>query len=560
MIFKSNEIIYFLLSIGIILLFGRGFGELFRKFKQPIIIGEIIAGIFLGPTVFGSIAPDLYALLFNYSLSVNTAFYGINLVALVLLMLVLGLEIDLSLALTQGKAASFISTLGVLFPFILGFSVSYFFPNVMGISNDEMKLPFSLFIGTALSITALPVVAKTLMDLNLFKTDTGLLIITSAMFNDLIGWIVFSLIIGMIGHSLHPLEFHWLIIALISFILITLVIGRKLINYIIPKLEKITSYPGGIINFIFVLGLLFASITEYIGVHAIFGAFIIGIAIGDSVHLKEDTREIIQQFVTNIFAPIFFVSIGLKINFISNLDLLLVLIFVLLSVSGKMAGSLLGAKLGGISRDKSIIIGIGLNAHGAIEIILGTIALQNNLIQEKVFVALVIMALTTSITSAPFMNYFVNRSKKYLRFVDLVKTENVFFSNAESKDELIKELCNKISIYHKLSNEKLLSEVMAREELISTGLEKHLAIPHAKVNVPNPLIAVAIHKQGIDFDSLDGLPAKLIVLLVTPKNDPELQLKLLAEISKTLCDIEKIKKLVGSENATEFVINLKQLS
>lgn len=560
MIFHSNEIIYFLISIGVILLFGRGFGELFRKFKQPIIIGEIIAGIFLGPTVLGSLAPNLYNLLFNYSVSVNVAFYGINMIALVLLMLVLGLEIDLSLALTQGKAASLISILGVLFPFAFGFVMAYSFPQTMGIFDESMRLPFSLFIGTALSITALPVVAKTLMDLNLFKTDTGLLIITSAMFNDLIGWIIFSLVIGMIGQSLHPLEFHWLIITLISFVVVTLLVGRKLINYLIPKLEKYTSYPGGIINFIFVLGLLSASFTEFIGVHAIFGAFIIGIAIGDSVHLKEDTREIIQQFVTNIFAPIFFVSIGLKINFITNLDLFLVITFLVLSVSGKMTGSLIGAKLGGISKDKSIIIGLGLNAHGAIEIILGTIALQSNLIQDKVFVALVIMALVTSITSAPLMNYFIKRSKRYLRFVDLAKSENVFFTNAQTKNDVIKELCSKISIYHKLSSEKLLEEVLAREELISTGLEKHLAIPHAKVNIPNPLVAVAIHKQGVDFDSLDGLPAKLIILLVTPKNDPESQLKLLAEISKTLGDAEKISRLIESAHATDFILNLKQLS
>ncbi|MEW6194455.1 MAG: cation:proton antiporter [Bacteroidota bacterium] len=557
---SSLEIIYFLLSIGVILLFGRGIGELFRNIKQPIIIGEIIAGIFLGPTILGSISPSLYNYLFNYSPQVNIAFNGFNLLALVLLMLVLGLEIDLSLALSQGKAASLISVFGVIIPFTLGFAVSYLFPTSLGITDVSMKLPFSLFIGTALSITALPVVAKTLMDLNLFKTDIGLTIITSAMFNDLIGWIVFSLIIGMLGHTLHPMEFHWLIISIISFVSIVLLIGRKLINYVIPKLEKVTSYPGGIINFIFVLGLLSAVITEYIGIHAIFGAFIMGIAIGDSVHLKEDTREIIQQFVTNIFAPIFFVSIGLKINFITNFDLLLVIIFLSLSVAGKMLGSLLGARLGGIKKENSIIIGLGLNVHGAIEIILGTIALQNNLIQERVFVALVIMALTTSITSAPLMNYFLKRSRKFLSFVKLVKSENVFFTNAKTKSEVIKELCNKISIYHKLSNEKLLEEVLTREELISTGLEKHLAIPHAKVNIPNPLVAVAIHKDGIEFDSLDGLPAKLIILLITPQNDPELQLKLLAEISRMLGDKERIDKLINSGNATEFVSNLNQLS
>ncbi len=558
--FTSIEIVYFLLGIGVILLIGRGIGEVLRKFRQPIVIGEIIAGIILGPTIFGSIFPEFYNSLFNYSTATNFAFNGITELSLVMLLLVLGLEIDLSLALTQGKTASIVSILGVVFPFSIGFVVAYLFPYQMGINNFDMRLPFALFIGTALSITALPVVAKALMDLNIFKTEIGLLIITSAMFNDLIGWIIFSIIIGMIGHSTHAMGLQWLILSLIGFVLFTLLIGRRIINYIIPKLEKFTSYPGGILNFIFVLGLLSAAFTEYIGVHAIFGAFIIGIAIGDSVHLKQDTREIIQQFVTNIFAPIFFVSIGLRINFIVNFDLFLILIFLILSFTGKMLGSILGAKLGGIDKNKAVIIGFGLSAHGAMEIILGTIALQNNLIQEKVFVALVIMALVTSITSAPLMSYFLKRNKRMSGFLELLKAENIFFTNAATKTEVIKELCIKVSKYHKLSNEKLIEEVMSREELFSTGLEKHLAIPHAKVNVPDPIIAIAVHKTGIDFNSHDGLPAKIIILLITPQNDPELQLKLLAEISGTIGKEEIINRLSESRNPTEFISNIKQLS
>ena len=557
--FTSIEIIYFLLSIGIILLAGRGIGELFRKIKQPIIIGEIIAGIILGPTILGSLFPDIYSQLFNYSQPLNFAFNGLIELSLVMLLLVLGLEIDLSLALTQGKTASYVSILGVLFPFSIGFAVAYLFPHQMGINDASMQLPFALFIGTALAITALPVVAKALMDLNLFKTEIGILIITSAMFNDLIGWIIFSVIIGMLDYSSHGLALPWLLTTLVIFVVFIFLVGRKFINYLIPKIEKHASYPGGILNFIFVLGLFAAAFTEFIGVHAIFGAFIIGIAIGDSVHLKEDTREIIQQFITNIFAPLFFVSIGLGINFINNFDVLLVLAFLAMSVTGKMIGSLIGAKLGGISKDKSIIIGLGLNAHGAMEIILGTIALQNNLIHERVFVALVIMALVTSITSAPLMNFFLKKSKQLVSFKGLLKADNIFFTQAVNKKDVIVELCKKISKYHKLGNDKIIAEVFAREELISTGLEKHLAIPHAKVNVQNPIVAVAVHKDGIDFDSLDGLPAKVIVLLITPSNDPELQLKLLAEISKSIGNIDIINKLADSKNAAEFILNIKQV-
>lgn len=555
-----QEITLFFICVSVLLFFARATGELIRYFKQPIVIGEIFAGIILGPTILGSIFPDMFNYLFHDSGTVNIALQGLITLGVVMLLLVSGLEIDLSILVTQGKTASLVSLMGILFPFSLGFFAAYYFPQELGASDVNLRFVFALFVGTALSITALPVVARTLMDLNLFKTDIGFLIIASAMFNDLVGWIIFSLILGMIGGQSHGVPFSSLLLLLTGFVLFTLLIGRKIINYILPYLEKFTTYPGGVLNFIFVLGFLGAAFSEYIGVHAIFGAFIVGIAIGDSVHLKEQTREIIHQFVTNIFAPLFFVSIGLRVNFIQNFDPGIVLIFLVLAFAGKVIGCGLGAYWGGMSKEESLAIGFGMNSRGAMEIVLGTLAFQTGLIHEKVFVALVIMALVTSISSAPMMSFFLKKSKQLVSFVGLLKPEIIFFSKASTKKEIIKELCDKISIYHKLSSEKIFNEVMVREELISTGLEKHLAIPHAKVDIQKPLIAVAINKNGIEFDSIDGLPAKLIVLLVTPKNDPELQLKLLAEISKTLGNKDEIDRLVELNNATEFVLNFKQLS
>jgi mannitol/fructose-specific phosphotransferase system IIA component (Ntr-type) len=237
----------------------------------------------------------------------------------------------------------------------------------------------------------------------------------------------------------------------------------------------------------------------------------------------------------------------------------LITVFLVLAFAGKVIGCGLGAYWGGINKNNSLAIGFGMNSRGAMEIILGIIALRYNLIQEKVFVALVIMALVTSITSAPLMSYFLKRSKKVSAFVDLLKPENIFFSDATDKKDIISELCFKISSCHKLSNEKIIKEVFAREKLLSTGLEKHLAIPHAKVNVPEPIVAVAVHKEGIDFDSHDGLPAKIIILLITPQNDSEIQLKLLAEISGKIGKEEVVNMLVESKNPTEFILNIKQL-
>lgn len=556
---NSSEITIFLIGISIMLLLARGLGELLRLIKQPIIIGEIFAGIILGPTLLGNISPEIYNTLFESSENNKIALEGITNLAVVMLMLVSGLEVDLSIMLKQGKLALATSTMGIIIPFTLGFGVSYLFPEFMGIKDENMILVFSLFIGTALSITALPVVARTLMDLNIFRSEMGLIIIASAMLNDLMGWIIFSVILSMLGTAGHGLSFETTITSTFLFIFITLLIGRKLIHKILPVIQEKLTFPGGVLNFILILGFLSAAFTEYIGIHAIFGAFIIGVAIGDSASLKEGTREIIHQFVTNIFAPLFFVSIGLRVNFIEYFDLTLVLIFIALAFIGKVAGCGLGAYWGGANRNDSMVIGFGMNSRGAMEIILGILALEFGLIQEKVFVALVIMALVTSVSSAPLMNLFLVDRRK-TNFTHLLKLKNIFISKAVDKKSILNELVNNIYKEINIPKDILLNEIIKREDLIPTGIANYLAIPHAKVDIKKPVIAVAINKSGLDFEAADGELSKIIILLLTPKSENEMQLKLLAEIANLFADKIHAEEIIECGTPEEILHMLQDFS
>ena len=542
------------------LLFARMFGEGVRMFKQPLVVGEIIAGIVLGPTIFGLLFPSTFHLIFISSVAVNAALQGITILAVTMLLLTSGLEVNLAFIIRQSKTAILISLMGIVFPFSIGFLTAYFFPVTMGIKETDMRLIFSLFVGTALSITALPVVARTLMDLNIFKTKIGSLIIASAMFNDLAGWLIFSVILALMGEESHRFGFTTVIFFIVLFAAAVLLVGRKIFDYVLGFLERKGNHPGLILNVILILGFLGAAFTESIGIHAIFGAFIVGLAIGDSAHLKEHTREIIQQFVTNIFAPLFFVSIGLKVNFIDNFDWQIVLTFLVLAFVGKVVGCGLGAYWGGMSKEDSIAVGFGMNSRGAMEIVLGILAFQAGLIHEKVFVALVVMALVTSMSSAPVMNYYLKKSKKKLTFDELLKPESLFFSSATDKQSVIKELCNNIGAINKLNSNELFSKVIEREQQISTGLANHLAIPHARIDASYPLVAVAINKQGIEFDSIDGLPAKIIVLLITPNSEPELQLKILAEISRKFRKANSTEEILNMNSKEEIISKLKQLS
>jgi len=401
---SQQEIMSLLIQLSVMLAMGRAFAELARKLKQPAVVGEIIAGILLGPTILGTISQDGFHSLFPPGSS-SLVLDGFVQVAVVLLLFIAGLEVDLHIVWQQGRQAVYTSFFGLVVPFFFGFLFPYLFPDFFGSDNSANHLAFSLFMGTSMAITALPVIARILMDLGIFKSRMGMLVISSAMITDIIGWLIFSVVLGMIGKGHQNMSLSYTIVLTISFTAIMLTLGRGLVNRILPWVNKKMAWPGGLLSLSLALCFIGAAFTEYIGIHALFGAFIIGITLGDSEHLSERAKEIVHQFINNIFAPLFFVSIGLKVNFLVNFDWALTLAILAIAFAGKIIGSGLGTRLGGFTWRESAAAGFGMNARGAMEIILGLIALENGLINEKVFVSLVIMALVTSMTSGPIMKW-----------------------------------------------------------------------------------------------------------------------------------------------------------
>jgi len=400
------ELIQLMVQLSVMLALGRWMAEIARKFKQPAVVGEILAGIILGPTILGMISPDSFAMLFPKAGNSTLALDAFTKIAVVLLLFIAGLEVDLHIVFQQGKQAISASFLGLIIPFFLGFSIPYSFPAFFGNAGRGDQFLFSLFMGTAMAISALPVIVRILMDLKLFKTKIGMLVVASAMIDDVIGWMIFSVILGMIRKSGH-ISIGYTFLLTLGFAVFMLTIGRWILNKILPWVNKNLAWPGGLLSLSLSLCFLGAAFTESIGIHAIFGAFMVGVALGDSKHLSEKAKEIVHQFINNIFAPLFFVAIGLKVNFVLNFDLMLTLVILFIAFAGKLIGSGLGAYLGGFSKRESLAVGFGMNARGAMEIILGLIALEAGLINETIFVSLVIMALVTSMTSGPMMKWIL---------------------------------------------------------------------------------------------------------------------------------------------------------
>jgi Kef-type K+ transport system membrane component KefB/mannitol/fructose-specific phosphotransferase system IIA component (Ntr-type) len=552
----QHDVMIMFLALATLLGTAKLAGELMQKLGQPSVLGEIFAGILLGPTVLGHFRPQIYTFLFPSTGSMPIVLETVTTIGVVFFLLTAGLEIDLRSIFRQGKSALLVSFFGVIIPFSLGFLAAGAFPQFLGAGVGASRLIFALFVGTALSISALPVIAKILMDLNLLRTEMGTVVMSSAMFDDLVGWILFSMILGMMNASSHSFDGVKRTILLVAgFTLLALTVVRWLIDKILPFIQAHTSWPGGVLGFIFTLTLAGAAFAEFAGIHAVFGAFITGIAVGESTHLRKRTSEHIHSIVTNVFAPFFFASIGLRTNFVSNFNLSLTAAIIGVACLGKLLGAGWGARLGGMDRRTSWGVGLAMNARGAMEMILGLLALQAGLIRETMFVALVVMALFTSLVSAPAIHFLLRR-RQTLTLKDNVTTK-LFLPDMKhrSKSEVLQHLCEIAADAVSNAPERFLRLVSERERVIPSGWENGLAVPHARVEgLPHPIVVIAKSEAGIDFNARDGKLSRLIILILT--GDNQSQHDLLGNAEEMFSRKEAIDQVLEASTFVELVAAL----
>jgi Kef-type K+ transport system membrane component KefB/mannitol/fructose-specific phosphotransferase system IIA component (Ntr-type) len=555
--FTRHEIVILFISLGFMLGAGKLFGELFRRMKLPPIIGEILAGIVIGRSLMGRIAPDFYEWMFRTGSRSETGLDSFILLGMVLLLLVAGLEVDLSSVIRQGRSVFWMSSCTILIPLAAGTALPVLFPGLFPGGDNTRILP--LFTGVALAISALPVIARILLDTGLFHSDFGMLVLASATINDLVGWLIFSIIMQLaVSGAVNALAVAQTTGITLIFALLILTVVRSLINNALPWVKANTEWPGGVIVFVVITGLIFSSASEAIGVHAIFGAFLAGIAIGDSPHLREHTREIINQFASNIFAPLFFVSIGLRIDFVTNFNPILTLVITLLAFATKLGGAAAGGLLSRMPLRASLPVGAALSARGAMEIILGLYAMKYAVISEETFVSIVVMALATSLISAPLIRVFFKTEKK-LSLMDLLETRLFIPAlDADSPEGAIRRLAAAAALKTGLADSLIAVKVIEREMMMSTGLGEEIAVPHARMeDITQPCLAVAISPEGIDFNAPDGEPARLIFMILSPANDQNSQIQILAQISRIFGN-QDIKRLaLQARNFVEFVAAIK---
>jgi Kef-type K+ transport system membrane component KefB/mannitol/fructose-specific phosphotransferase system IIA component (Ntr-type) len=551
----SHHIIVLFLSLGVLLAVARVLGELAQRFHQPAVLGELIAGVLLGPTVLGSLAPELNAFLFPLQGLNAIALDTIGKLAIVLFLLVAGMEVDLSTIWKQGAIGGKVGITSMIIPFPIALTTALVVPAALDRPLDADPLIFALFFAIAISISALPIIAKTLMDMGLYRSDLGMVVISAAIFNDLVGWIVFAVILGLIGSPSGNANPIVLTIALtLAFVGGVLTLGRWLIHKTLPLVQAYTRWPAGELSFALALGLFGAALTEWIGIHAIFGAFIVGAAIGDSSHLRERSRVTIENFVSFIFAPVFFASIGLKVNFLTHFDLSLVMMVIVIACLCKIAGGVIGARWGKMPPREAWAVSFAMVSVGAMGIIVGMIALEAGIIREGLFVALLIMAMVTSMISGPSLQLIL-RTQKQWRLSDILSSKRFLRElSATSRREVIHAMTVTACALEDLDASAVEAAVWTREEALSTGIGNRVALPHARVEgLREPLVVVGLSAAGIDFDAPDGKLANVIFLILTPGNDPGAQLAIVAEIARRFRDPHMSDYALRTENFTDFL-------
>ncbi|MDD5069816.1 MAG: cation:proton antiporter [Candidatus Omnitrophica bacterium] len=558
---NEHNLFIFLVQIAILLSLARGLGELLRKWEQPSLTAELLVGILLGPTILGRFFPFWHNVIFPADIVQQSMLETVAWIGILFFLMESGLEIDFASAWKQRGSALKIAITDIVVPMVIAFIPCYFLPDFY-LANPEQRLLFAIFMATAMTISDLPITARTLHDLKIFKTDLGFLIMSALSVNDIIGWLIFTLVLGVFTQANIDLS-NILVVAAttIAFTVVCLTIGRKIVDKIIIGIKnRKMPQPGIPLTFICVLGALCGAITQRIGIHALFGFFIAGIMAGESRALSENARQIISQMVYAIFVPLFFVNIGLKVDFLKSFDIFLVLFVSSIGILGKFLGAWLGVNLTNLPKTNRLSIAVAHTPGGAMVIVVGLLALEYNLINEPMFVAIVFGAVISSVILGPWFNYSIKK-RKQVSILEYFSARGIVGSvKTNSRDNAIEELCAIAVNQSDLDNEIIRDAVLKRENEMGTAIEEGIAVPHARLaEIKRPLVIFGKSREGIEWNAPDGKPIHFIFLILTHHDDYDTQVQILSFIATAMREEKVRESLMNSSSETEIWTRLQEI-
>ena len=390
-------------QIIVILIAARIFNRIFRMLGQPPVMGEMVAGIVLGPSVMGLIYPGAMSFVFPAA-SMDTLRL-LSQLGVVLFMFVVGMELNLTHIREKGSASIMISHASILVPFVMGTALSLFLFQPLAPAGTSFTA-FALFIGVAMSITAFPVLARILEDRGLSKTVLGSIAITCAAVDDVTAWCVLALVIAIVKSSGIVVSVGTIVFTA-AFVLAMLIIVRPWLGRSVKHETYGRSADRRLITAVMVIVLACSLITEVIGVHALFGAFMAGVIMPESSEFRTFLREKLETFSSSALLPLFFAFTGLRteIGLLNDWSSwLTTIIIIAVAIAGKLGGSMFMSRWTGMSWSHSFAIGVLMNTRGLIELVVLNIGYDLGILSGRIFAMLVIMALVTTFITGPLLS------------------------------------------------------------------------------------------------------------------------------------------------------------
>jgi Kef-type K+ transport system membrane component KefB/mannitol/fructose-specific phosphotransferase system IIA component (Ntr-type) len=555
-----------MVQVLVVLALARLLGEFFRFANQPPLGGEILAGVLLGQTVLGNLAPDLFASLFPIDEVQDAMFRATAELGIMFLLLMVGLEVNVASAWKMRNQTFTVAVTGVVVPLALGVGVSWLLYEEWIEGMTTAQLPFSLLVGAGVSITAITVVARVLFDLKVIKSDLGLFLVSAMALNELLGWAVLAVVLGLVGiEGAGQGDASGLagsLLGVLAFSAFALTLGRSLTTRCLLWMEaRGLPSPEAPLSLVTCLGLLGGVITSWLGIHPVFGFLLAGMMAGDPRALSEHTRSIIEQMVGAIFVPLFFAGICLRIDFIQDFNLSTVAIVTALSVGGKFIGAGMGTLMVELPAANRMPVAIAHIPGGPMGVLLASVAISQDIIGPQMFVALVIASVVSALLVGPAFAWQLAKLQTQDVSGYFARERVLWDLRVASRTDAIDQLTAHAARAEGMADLETLRRAVAEREAVGgTGVGGGIAVPHARIaGLPAPLVVCGLCKDGVEWDAVDGKPAHLIFLILTSTADEaDIQLEILASIASSFSDRATSQRLLDSRSLDAAWENLRR--
>jgi Kef-type K+ transport system membrane component KefB len=518
----SHPLSILLLQIVTIILFARLFAWICKKLDQPTVIGEIAAGIILGPSLLGMYLPEVFSVIFPAS-SLNTLQF-LSQIGLILFMFVVGMELDLSVLKDQAREAVIISHASIIIPFTLGTGLAYFIYS--NFAPDGVPfISFGLFMGISMSITAFPVLARIVQERGIHKSRIGTIAITCAAVDDITAWSLLAMVIAIVNSGSLASS-----LVTISLAILYVLIALKLVKPFLKRISDLHPTRQNLnkseIAIFFLVLIGSAYLTEIIGIHALFGAFMAGVIMPNNQRFKQILIEKIEDIALVLLLPLFFVYTGLRteIGLLDSLYLWSVCgLVVVVAVIGKFGGSTAAARFVGQNWKDSFTIGALMNTRGLVELVALNIGYDLGILTPEIFTMLVLMALITTIMTAPSLNLIDKYNRRYAQLIaPVTKTEAKFrilisFGNPEMGRVLLRmihRLANGLGYFHITALHLFAGNLFTKYKLDDIEKESFSSILNESKKTGLPLQTIFKVSDDITADIISETKNKYDLLLV----------------------------------------------